>query len=230
MLKAKKLFAKIVAIAICLQLYFWIFNSCKKLSIFMPANTTDSLTVADIKQLTVQAIEQASRLQVAADIAIVDREGNILSIYRMNNARNSNVNPLFGSIARARTAAFLSSNQHAFSSLTACYITRAHFPPSVNNTPGGPLYGVVWSQLGGGDVQPNGGALPGIQPAGQPGLTGIPGGFPLYKNSALVGGIGVAGGLADDLPQRPVGDALAVGEAAAGEDSRALRAAAELEG
>ena len=158
---------------------------------------TDSLGVSDVMRLTVQAVEQASRRGVAADIAVTDRYGNVLSVYRMAGARDSNVNPLFGSIARARTAAYLSSNQHAFSSLTACYITRQHFPPGVVNVPGGPLYGVVWSQLGGGDIQPNGGALSGQASSGQPGLTGIPGGFPVYKNGLLVGGIGVAGGALD---------------------------------
>lgn len=160
-------------------------------------NGIDSLTIVDTNKLTAQAVEQAIRLNVAADVAITDRYGNVLSVYRMNGSRDSNVNPLFGSIARARTAAYLSSNQHAFSSLTACYITRSHFPPATNNMPGGPLYGVVFSQLGGGDIQPNGGALPSIAANGQPGLTGIPGGFPVYKNGVLVGGIGVAGGALD---------------------------------
>lgn len=179
-------------------LTFTILLCCKPLMPFSnSANKNDSLAVADMSKLTAQAIEQATRLNVAVDVAINDRYGNILSVYRMNGSRDSNVNPLFGSITRARTAAYLSSNQHAFSSLTACYITRSHFPPATNNMPGGPLYGVVFSQLGGGDIQPNGGALQGVVPNGQPGLTGIPGGFPLYKNGVLIGGIGVAGGALD---------------------------------
>jgi uncharacterized protein GlcG (DUF336 family) len=186
-----------VAVGIIIQLALWSIQACKKFPLFKPSSGIDSLNIADIKLLTTQAIEQATRLGVKAEISIVDRTGNILAVYRMTGAKNANVNPLFGSAARARTAAYLSSNQHAFSSLTACFITRAHFPPGVNNTPGGPLYGVVFSQLGGGDVQPNSGALPGIQPTGQPGLTGIPGGFPLYKNGRLVGGLGVAGGTLD---------------------------------
>lgn len=191
----------LLAVRAVAAIFLAIFSSsmllCSKASVFSPSNKTDSLSVADVRQLTAQAIEQASRLNVNAEISVVDRAGNVLAVYRMNGAQNSNVNPLFGSAARARTAAYLSSNAHAFSSLTACFLTRSHFPPSMNNTPGGPLYGVVWSQLGGGDVQPNGGALPGILPTGQPGLTGIPGGFPLYKNGVLVGGLGVSGGMLD---------------------------------
>jgi uncharacterized protein GlcG (DUF336 family) len=104
------------------------------------------------------------------------------------------VDAFLGNIAKARTAAYLSSNQHAFTTLTACFITRSHFPPTTNNTPAGPLFGVPLSNRGGSDIQPNGGAAPGQAATGQPGLSGIPGGVPIYKNGLLAGGLGVSGG------------------------------------
>src|SRR5208282_392675 len=50
-------------------------------------------------------------------------------------------------IARAATAAFLSSDQNAFTSRTAGYIIQQHFPPLVRDTPNGPLVGVGISSV-----------------------------------------------------------------------------------
>jgi uncharacterized protein GlcG (DUF336 family) len=54
----------------------------------------------------------------------------------------------------------------------------------IANTPGGPLYGVEFSSLPGTDVLPNGIAS---------GISGNPGGIPLFIGGAPVGAIGVAG-------------------------------------
>jgi uncharacterized protein GlcG (DUF336 family) len=106
---------------------------------------------------------------------------------------------LFGEIAKARTAAYTSSNQHGFSTLTGCFVTRSHYPPSSNNTSAGPLFGVPFSSRSDSDVQPNGGPLPPLGPVqppapAQPGLTNIPGGVPIFKNGLLAGGLGISGG------------------------------------
>ncbi len=125
-----------------------------------------------------QGVVQASVLGENITIAVTDREGNILGLFEMGGTSGTP----FMAIGKARTAAYLSSNQHAFTTLTACFITRPHFPPGVANTPGGPLYGVPFSSLPGGDIQPNPGPL-----------SGAPGGVPLYKGDCLVGGVGVSG-------------------------------------
>jgi uncharacterized protein GlcG (DUF336 family) len=164
---------------------------------------TPALTAQDIQTLMAQAVEQAQRLNESVNVAIVDREANVLGIFRMNGARRVGApsEGLFGEIAKARTAAFLSSNQHAFTTITACFITRTHFPPTAtfNNTPAGPLFGVPFSNRSDSDIQPNGGPRPPLGPPqppapGQPGLTNIPGGVPIYKNGALAGGLGISGG------------------------------------
>ena len=108
-------------------------------------------------------------------------------------------------IARAGTAAFLSSDQQAFTSRTAGFIVQQHFPPGVNNKPPGPLVGVNFSNLPFSDVNrlkdpaaydptltsgTNGGLVPTPITGG---LAGTPGGVPLYKNGRLAGGVGVAG-------------------------------------
>ncbi len=73
------------------------------------------------------------------------------------------------------------------------------FPPTANITPGlegGPLFGVQFSQLPCSDLSARfiaaGGASAFIGPKRSPlGLAADAGGFPLYKNGVLVGGVGV---------------------------------------
>lgn len=178
-------------------------SGCKSSSMPTVSVPTDTpaLTVQDVQTLMAQAVEQAVRMGERINVAVLDREGNILGVFRMNGAQViiPASQALFGEIAKARTAAFASSNQNAFTTLTGCFITRSHFPPGVNNTPAGPLFGVPFSQRSDSDIQPNGGPLPPLGPPqppapGQPGLTNIPGGVPIYKNGLLAGGLGISGG------------------------------------
>ncbi|MGD0102693.1 MAG: heme-binding protein [Rhodopila sp.] len=99
-------------------------------------------------------------------------------------------------IAKAITAAYLSSSAgNAFSTRTASQIIQDHFDPGTRNASSGPLYGVQFSQLPCSDLmhhydQKNPTQQPG--PSSSPlGLAADPGGFPLYKNGQLVGGVGV---------------------------------------
>src|SRR6266481_9811437 len=94
-------------------------------------------------------------------------------------------------VSKAGTAAYLSSNQNAFTSRTAGFIIQQHFPPGVRNTAPGPLVGVGLSNLFTSDI--NKFRAPGsvITFSSTPGLTivpvvgssldGSPGGVPLYK-------------------------------------------------
>lgn len=137
-----------------------------------------NLEAPEVQTLVTQAVEQAERLQEKIVVAVADREGNVLGVFKMNNAAAD----AGEAIAKARTAAYLSSNQNGFTTVTACFITRSHFPPGVANTPAGPLFGVPFSNLPGGDIQPNGS-----------GLAGAPGGAPIFKNGLLAGGLGISG-------------------------------------
>src|SRR4029450_11553155 len=117
-------------------------------------------------------------------------------------------------VSKAGTAAYLSSNQNAFTSRTAGFIIQQHFPPGVINTPPGPLVGVGLSSLFFSDINtfrgpgtvivrtaPPGPIMPPLYPQIKPivgsSLDGSPGGVPLYKTGQLVGGIGVTG---DGIP------------------------------
>jgi uncharacterized protein GlcG (DUF336 family) len=153
------------------------------------AEFTQLLGAADVRTILKQAGAAARGFQV---VAVVDREANILGIFELNaTADLSGVHgaarrqELVGeAIARAMTVTAFQSTQDAFSTRTARFIIQDHFPPTIDNTPGGPLYGVQFSSLAGSDV------LPGLK-VGE--ISGDPGGIPLYKGGVPVGGIGVAG-------------------------------------
>jgi len=94
-------------------------------------------------------------------------------------------------ISKAITGAYLSSAGNAFSTRTASQIIQQNFNPGAMDQPSGPLFGVQFSQLSCSDLMQratSGGAGPQRSPLG---LAGAPGGLPLYKNGAVVGGIGV---------------------------------------
>jgi uncharacterized protein GlcG (DUF336 family) len=101
-------------------------------------------------------------------------------------------------IAKAITGAYLSSEGNAFSTRTASQIVQKHFDPGTTGAPSGPLFGVQFSQLACSDlVGSSAGTGATVGPQRSPlGLSGDPGGFPLYKSGTVVGGVGV---LADGL-------------------------------
>lgn len=174
------------------------------------AAAAPALTAVDVQTVIAQAVTRAAALPpplaTNAVIAVTDREGWVLGVWGLNPVLNA-TDPLVGeAIAKAGTAAFLSSGQNAFSSRTAGFIVQQHFPPGVDNAPPGPLVGVNFSQLSFSDINKfkapgsviSFGSSPGTTLIAPPlpltgGLAGTPGGLPLYKNGELVGGIGVAG-------------------------------------
>ena len=87
-------------------------------------------------------------------------------------------------LSKGGTAAYFSTLGNAFSTRTASFIIQEHIPPLIDFTPGGPLFGVQFSQLPCSDVRFFGRFLPF-------GLAGDPGGVPLYKGTAAVGGVGI---------------------------------------
>jgi uncharacterized protein GlcG (DUF336 family) len=172
----------------------------------------EALSVPEIEQIIARAAGEASARGLPAVIAVVDRVGNVLAVYRMVGARatattraNANgpsidaqgvtVPAELAAIAKAITGAYLSSSGNAFSTRTASMIVQPHFPPSANTVglESGPLYGVQFSQLPCSDlVSRFGFGSPMIGPKRSPlGLAADPGGFPLYKNGVVVGGVGI---------------------------------------
>jgi uncharacterized protein GlcG (DUF336 family) len=173
-----------------------------------------SLSVADVQDVIARAAAQAKAEGKPATIAVVDRVGNVLALFRMTGAPNLahisdapngqnidvqglDVPAVAAALAKAITGAYLSSGGNAFSSRTASMIVQPHFPPapSTFGLESGPLFGVQFSQLPCSDLSARfGGSVSGpmIGPKRSPlGLAADPGGFPLYKNGVVVGGIGI---------------------------------------
>ena len=178
-----------------------------------PATVTDFLSATDVQRIIAQAANEAGARGAPATIAVTDRVGNVLGVFRMAGAATTfrissnravtggleNIDILpdtFAAISKAITGAYLSSNGNAFSTRTASQIVQENFNPREFNQPAGPLYGVQFSQLSCSDLMrrvTDGTVGPKRSPLG---LAADPGGLPLYKNNRLVGGVGV---IADGL-------------------------------
>jgi uncharacterized protein GlcG (DUF336 family) len=167
------------------------------------------LTVTDVQNIINHAVTRAVKVSPNSVIAVTDREGYVLGVWVVRGGPATPAE-IATAVSKAGTAAFLSSNQNAFTSRTAGFIIQQHFPPGVNNTATGPLVGVGLSNLLISDVNrfkktdlipcPPGSTSPGVfgSPIAFTSLDGSPGGVPLYKNGVLVGGVGVTG---DGTPQ-----------------------------
>ena len=182
-------------------------------------SATNALTTSDVQQVIAQAVAEAKARSTPAVIAVTDRVGNVLAVYSMVGApatahipegpgpglglRNAglqgrDVPTSAAAIAKAITGAYLSSSGNAFSTRTASMIVQKNFPPSpaASGLESGPLYGVQFSQLPCSDLSrrytstttPDAFIGPKRSPLG---LSADPGGFPLYKNGVVVGGVGV---------------------------------------
>ena len=176
----------------------------------------ESLSQADVQKVLAQGIAEAQARNLPATLAVVDRVGNVLAVFAMNGSNQRLTVPrgpngsahdlqgidvagaVAGAIAKAITGAYLSSAGNAFSTRTASMIVQQHFPPSraTQGLESGPLFGVQFSQLPCSDTMARfsgaGDAPALIGPKRSPlGLAADPGGFPLYKNGVVVGGVGI---------------------------------------
>jgi uncharacterized protein GlcG (DUF336 family) len=165
-----------------------------------PSATATNLISTDVQTILQQAASAAASLGKAVTIVVSDREGNILGRFAMTGAPatttirsvgaagqglEGTVAPaLEAATAKAATAAFFSTTGNAFSTRTAGFIIQEHFPPGISFRAGGPLYGVQFSSLPCGDIK---------QMSARLGLSGDPGGLPIYKAGLAAGGIGVEG-------------------------------------
>jgi len=213
-------FGVILALSLAVALVF-VLIGCGSVTSTSGGTATPPPVVPALSALDVQNIVQAAA--TAADtnsmvIAVVDRGGIVLAVYRKTGAGTTDVGNFGASVdvndlavALARTAAYFSNDQAPLSSRTVRFISGIHFPPGVANADAAPLYGIENTNRGctlaanylpGQSVSPSlalgGGTGPGI-------ITGKvdlldsdpnavnPGGVPIFRSGVVVGGVGVAG-------------------------------------
>ena len=132
---------------------------------------------ADDTNSPLRSIEGTPR-STKMHIAVVDRSGKLLRFESMEDAWEGSKDI---AIAKARTAAFFSSNENALTSRIIGVLSQAHSPDGSGGA--GPLWGIGDSN----QIGITGG------PETRNGLITFPGGVPLYHGGKLVGGIGVSG-------------------------------------
>src|SRR6516164_7050247 len=91
------------------------------------------LTATDVSTIIKNAVIQAVKVSPDSVIAVTDREGYVLGVWVVRGGAATPAE-IATAVSKAGTAAFLSSNQNAFTSRTAGYIIQQHFPVGVMNT------------------------------------------------------------------------------------------------
>jgi len=199
-----------------------------------PPSNGSTLTATDVQNVVVSA---ASSVDAPLVIAVTDRGGNILALFRKTGAP-ATATGNFGAtvdanelaVALARTASYFSNDQAPLSSRTVRFISGVHFPPGIALTPNAALYGIENTNRGcplnvtflpGQQVQPsraiNGSALGLGVITGKANLFDSdpnavnPGGVPLFKNGHIVGGVGVAGDSGDVTEFAAISGAVGAG-------------------
>jgi uncharacterized protein GlcG (DUF336 family) len=162
--------------------------------------TAGNLSTGEVQTVIAQAVSAAVALNHNVTVAVTDREGNALGVFKMTGApattriqgggrvgqglEGLDVPASLAALSKAGTASVFSTQGNAFTSRTASFIIQEHFPPGVAFQAGGPLFGVQFSQLPCSDIK---------KPALPLGLSADPGSAPLYKNGVAVGGVGIEG-------------------------------------
>jgi uncharacterized protein GlcG (DUF336 family) len=178
-----------------------------------PAPSLQPLQVADVEKI-VQAAVNSTNVDMV--VAVVDRAGFVLGVYRTQNAPatatgnfSATVDANDLAVALARTGAFFSNNQAPLSSRTVRFISGVHFPAGVEIQPPADLYGIentnrgctlvsdptfqsqipTSSSLGGGFGL---GVITGKKDVmdSDPNLVN-PGGVPIFYQNVVLGGVGI---------------------------------------
>ncbi len=104
---------------------------------------SDHLATSEVVAL----IDRAARAlgSPTLTVAVVDRMGRVLGLYRRPNAPIANDDQAVG---LARTAAIFSNDQAPLSSRTVRFISGIHFPPGIRDAPNAALYGIESTNRG----------------------------------------------------------------------------------
>ena len=196
-----------------------------------------NLTASDVQTIIQQAASAAESFARPVTIVVTDREANVIGFLAMTGAPATSTVRSVGTLgrglegatvpaaeaatAKAATAAFFSTTGNAFSTRTAGFIIQEHFPPGISFRPGGPLYGVQFSQLPCSDIK---------IPSARLGLSADPGGLPIYKDGLPAGGIGIEGDGLYTVDRNPTDNDQPVEELIAASGTRGFQAPSGITG
>lgn len=211
------------------------------------------LTADDVKKIISQAVAQADASGLKVTIAVTDKEGNILGIFRMAGARsditigagkrcagnNSINNPTCG-LDGLRLGVLPVSDGATLAAITKA-VTGAFLSSQGHSFTTRTASFIVQEHFPPGVNFQSGGPLFGVQfsqflicsdiNARSPlGLAADPGGIALYKNGIQVGGIGVEGDGAYTLDPDPADDDQPVEELIARAATRGFETPPEIQG
>ncbi len=211
------------------------------------------LTADDVKKIISQAVAQADASGLKVTIAVTDKEGNILGIFRMTGARNditigvgkrcagsnSINNPTCG-LEGLRLGALPVSDGATLAAISKA-VTGAFLSSQGHSFTTRTASFIVQEHFPPGVSFQGGGPLYGVQfsqflicsdiNARSPlGLAADPGGIALYKNGIQVGGIGVEGDGAYTLDPNPADDDQPVEELIARAATRGFETPPEIQG
>lgn len=164
---------------------------------------SDVQNILDAAEATANQTRAAIRLPIGArarmTIAVADLDGTIIGLRRM---QDSTVFSIDVAVTKARNMVYFNSptrtsadlNQvpmgTAVTNRTIGFGAEPFFPPGIDGTSAGPFFNLFTQDLANPCTQ---GFQPGPANANKSGIVFFPGSVGLYRNGALVGGLGVSG-------------------------------------
>ena len=160
-----------------------------------PINGVPRLTAAEVEGIIAVAADRVRTTRAGIRLPIGTRMEVFITV--VNNPDTPSVSPavlgafrtgdatMFSwdvAVQKARTAVGFSDNRTAYSTRTVGFLAQTHFPPGIDPNPPGPFFG----------LQQRFSTAP-PDPRFPNGITIFPGGFPLYRDGQLIGGVGISG-------------------------------------
>lgn len=179
----------------------------------------DRLTSDDVMQVIEDAVRQSqivragirkpNGVRARVHVIVVDRDGDVLGAFREEDATNFSYDV---AVQKARTAAYFSDDQHAFTATAIGFMSQRSFPTGLANGVRGPLLdlqdklSISFPDYLTGNIFGLGRNINRTNQLTDPDQPGrfqrfplsngqiiFPGGAPLYKNGILVGAVGISG-------------------------------------
>ncbi len=166
-------------------------------------SATDVQTILDNAEATANTTRAAIRLPIGARarmaIAVADLDGTIIGLRRM---QDSTVFSIDVAASKARNMVYFNSSARTAADLnqvpmgtavtnrTISFGAQPFFPPGIDGSAPGPFFNLFLQDLANPCTQ---GFQAGAVNANKSGIVFFPGSAGLYRNGALVGGLGVSG-------------------------------------